>query len=109
MDESAVTVRLSPSASLNTPARETSFVPLSLTMVASVMAEATAGTRLGVGCCWAAVSISFSALATSTQRVPQSWSARACASAAVIGVIEASATVSPKASSARSQRSVCSL
>ncbi len=36
-------VRLSLSASLNTPARETCFVPLSLTMAASAMAADTVG------------------------------------------------------------------
>ncbi len=58
---------------------------------------------------WAA-SISFNALATSTQRthaLPRS--ASSCASAAVIGVSNASETVSPKAKRARSQRSVWAL
>ena len=51
MDESAVTVSASPSASLNTPLRETCFVPFWLTMVASAMAEATVGARLACCCC----------------------------------------------------------
>ena len=57
------------------------------------------------GAC-AARSIACSAFATSTQRV-QPRSANPCACAAVIGVSLASDTVSPNASSARSQRSVC--
>ena len=53
-------------------------------------------------------SISRSAAATSTQR-DQPLSAKAWASAAVMGVSDVSATDSPKARSARSQRSVCAL
>ncbi len=58
---------------------------------------------------WAA-SISFRAAATGTQRtqaLPRS--ASSCASAAVIGVSDPSETLSPKANSARSQRSVWAL
>ena len=65
-DDAAVIVRLSLSASLNTPDSETWWVPLSLTMVASPMAEDTVGAWLG---CWLSDSISFSAAVTSTHRV----------------------------------------
>ena len=47
-DDAAVIVRLSLSASLNTPDREICLVPLSLTMVASEMALDTVGARLPV-------------------------------------------------------------
>ena len=47
-DDAAVTVRRSPSASLNTPDRETSWVPSSLTMVASAMALDTVGASLSL-------------------------------------------------------------
>ena len=53
-------------------------------------------------------SMSRRAFATSTQRC-QPLSADSWVSDAVIGVRDVSSTVSPKASSARSQRSVCSL
>ena len=109
--DAAVTVRLSLSASANTPDREIVCVPLSLTMVASAIALATVGALLGgFGCgsgCEAA-SISRSAAVTSTQRV-QPLSANSWASSAVMGSSVASATVSPKANSVRSQRSVWSL
>ena len=49
--EEAVMVRLSPSASSNTPDRDTCRDPLWLTMVVSAMALDTVGARLGVPCC----------------------------------------------------------
>ena len=73
-------------------------------LTASPAAIVTTGSA---GVCVPPLSICCSASATSTQRV-QPLSANACASAAVIAVSDASATVSPNASSARSQRSVCS-
>ena len=50
-EEVAVRVRLSLSASLNTPARDADAAPLSWTSVTSVMARATVGARLVVCCC----------------------------------------------------------
>ena len=99
-EDAAVMVRASPPASVNTPDRDTCRVASIARSVTSAMAADTVGARLG-----APFSSSASALATSTQAVIP-LSAKPWASAAVMGVSVWSATVSPKARSARSQRSV---
>ena len=51
-EDAALTVRASPSASWNTPDRETCRAPVSLTMVASEMELDTVGAWLDVAGCW---------------------------------------------------------